>query len=126
MTDNSELGSGQSSASISGYLASDGGPKELQVGYSPLPEETWFNGAIDDVAIIRAYVPANVLPSMTIGNTQCGVNLEQTAVQNELAAFWRFEDLGNGATESQSLVGDHVMEFNYAPEPWDSPCSLVP
>ena len=54
------------------------------------------------------------------------VNLVATAVKPDVAAFWRFEDLGDGATESESLVDGHLMEFNYAPEPWDSPCSIVP
>jgi hypothetical protein len=125
VTDTSGAGAGSSSATATMYTGSVNGGQDLQIGFTPLPEPTWFSGGIDDVAIVRTYVPSNVLSSMTVGNTQCGADLTQTAVAGDLAAYWRFEDIDSNQASSVSLIGQHTMKFNFDASPWDSPCNSL-
>ncbi len=125
VTDSSGAGSGSSSASPGTYTGTTNGTKPVEVGFTPLPDPTWLQSAIDDVAILHAYVPAALLSAMTLGDAQCGVDLTTTNAAENLVAYWRFEDIDSGWTASMSLVGNHTMNFSFPPDPWDSPCSVA-
>lgn len=118
-------GSGQASSSAAGtsFAGTVNGGASLQIGFVPVPQTAWFQGGIDDLAILRTYIQPNNLPAMTAGQTQCGSDLTETALGDHLVAFWRFEDTSENMGWSDSLVNDHTITLQAEPILWDSPCS---
>jgi hypothetical protein len=112
-----------STAEGSNYKYSMPGERPLMVGRDL--DFNWLHGAIDELAIFKAYVSTSKVEAMSNPTGDCGSNLLDLPFANQLTAYWRFEDLYGNATVTGSSKGFHDMTLKVPAPPWDSQCSNV-